>query len=196
MNLIFKHQKEAQKFNCALIIIGIIVSILAIVEDIASKKYGILLSDVILLIALCFALLYILKGHGKETAKYYKWMLYLFLISTIVSIVVNIAITPAESATSLIGTIAIALIGLVMVASVAFIPNLGKKRSLLFAAINLAMRGSIFVIVSLLMIFSTRARTTQSIEVIYRTFVLTVLSIVIYINTCYKYIDKADRNAE
>ena len=196
MNLIFKHQKEAKIFNSALCIIGIIVSILAIIDDISRASYGVLLSDILLLAALILAFMYIYKGHSKQTAGYYKGMLYLFLISTVVSIVVNIAITPAESARSLIGTIAIALIGFAMVAAVAFIPNLGKKRSLLFSTINLIMRTSIFVIVSLLMLFLPRARETQSIEVIYRTFVLTVLSIVIYINTCYKYIDKAERNAE
>ena len=196
MNLILKHQKEAKIFNSALCIIGIIVSILAIIDDISRASYGVLLSDVLLLAALILAFMYIYKGHSKQTAGYYKGMLYLFLISTVVSIVVNIAITPAESARSLIGTIAIALIGFAMVAAVAFIPNLGKKRSLLFSTINLIMRTSIFVIVSLLMLFLPRARETQSIEVIYRTFVLTVLSIAIYINTCYKYIDKAERNAE
>ncbi|MBO7698210.1 MAG: hypothetical protein J6S38_04140 [Erysipelotrichaceae bacterium] len=196
MNLIFEHQKQAQIFNSTLCIIGITVSVMAIIDDISRASYGIMISDVMLLVALILALVYIYRGHKKETAGYYKGMLYLFLISTLISIVVNIAITPAESARSLIGTTAIALIGFATVSAVAFIPNLGKKKSMLFAAINLAMRFSIFVIVSLLMLFVPRARETQSIQVIYRTFVLTVLSIVIYINTCYKYIDKAERNAE
>ena len=68
MNLIFEHQKQAQIFNSTLCIIGITVSVMAIIDDISRASYGIMISDVMLLVALILALVYIYRGHKKETA--------------------------------------------------------------------------------------------------------------------------------
>ena len=196
MNLIRKHPKGVLVFNTAMCAICIVLGILGLVENIRIGNYGVACSDAFLILSLIFALLYMAMGHNKKSAPIFKAAIYAFLISTLISIIVNVIITPAESAGSLISTVLISLIGFCLVAAVAFVPNLGEKLSLRFAAVNLIMRGLIFVIVALLMIVSPHARETQSIAVIYRTISLTVLSAIIYVNTCYKYIDKEARGTE
>ncbi len=193
MNIVRKYPKQIQIFNCILCFISIILGILAMLENIGNQNYGIALSDGLLIISLICALIYMYKGHGKDSAIYFKIVIYTFLVSTIISVIVNMVITPKESLGSLLVTTMIALIGFCMIAAVAFLENLGRKRSLALAGINLLMRFLIFVIVTLLFIFVPRARQTQSISVIYRTIVLVTLSAVIYINTCCKYIDKEER---
>ena len=120
----------------------------------------------------------------------------MFLAGTVCSIIANAMSTSADEKTSLIGTVAIAVIGSVLIAMVAFVPNLGQKKSLNFSAVNLIMRTSIFVIVTLLLIINPAAREKQGVAVIYRTLVLVTLSAVIYVNTCYKYLDKEERNTD
>ena len=194
MNLARKYPKQIQVFNSVLILISIVVSILAAIENIRKNNIGILISDLLLLGALICALVYMVKGHSKETANYFKGTIWLFLLGTIVSVIVNAITAAPDERTSLVGTVVIALIGSALIAAVAFIPNLGKKKALSFAAINLIMRTALFVIVTVLLIVNPQAREKQGIAVIYRTLVLVTLSAVIYVNTCYKYLDKEARD--
>lgn len=194
MYFVQKYPKQIQIFNSVLIIVSIICNILALLENVRNHNIGIAVSDLMLLGALVCALIYMVKGHGKQTAGYFKATICLFLLGTIASVIVNAITTAPGEKTSLIGTVVIALIGTVLIAAVAFLPNLGKKKALTFSAVNLIMRTAIFVIVAVLLAVNPQAREKQGIAVIYRTLVLVTLSAVIYINTCYKYLDKEERH--
>jgi len=194
MNLVRKYPKEIQLFNSILIAVSIVVSILSIIGNIQKGSIGMIISDTLLLGALICALIYMIKGHGKATAGYFKGVIWLFLLGTVTSVITNILTASPDEGSSLIGTVVIALFGSSLIAAVAFVPNLGQKKSLAFSGINLVMRFMIFVIVIILLIRNPQAREKQGIVVIYRTLVLVTLSAVIYINTCCKYLDKENRN--
>ncbi len=194
MNLVRKYPKEIQLFNSILIAVSIVVSIFSIIGNIQKGSIGMIISDTLLLGALICALIYMIKGHGKATAGYFKGVIWLFLLGTVTSVITNILTASPDEGSSLIGTVVIALFGSSLIAAVAFVPNLGQKKSLAFSGINLVMRFMIFVIVTILLIRNPQAREKQGIAVIYRTLVLVTLSAVIYINTCWKYLDKEKRN--
>jgi uncharacterized membrane protein YozB (DUF420 family) len=137
-----------------------------------------------------------IKGNGKETSGYFKSVIWLFLAGTCCSVIANAMTAATDEKTSLIGTVIIAVIGSGLIALVAFVPNLGKKKSLNYAAVNLIMRTAIFLIVTALLVINPTAREKQGLAVIYRTLVLVTLSAVIYVNTCYKYLDKEERNTD
>ena len=88
----------------------------------------------------------------------------------------------------------ISLFSFILVAVVAFVPNLGKQKSLLFCGANYCMREFIFVTVLLLMFFVPDGKYDRSLSMIVKPLAEAILSAVIYVNTLYKYIDKENRH--
>ncbi len=118
-------------------------------------------------------------------------MIFTFLLSILCFILFSesAGLTAAHAA-----TVVISLIGFLMVAAVAFVPNLGEKQSLTFTGIDMIMRTINFVLVTVLALVAPNMLEDPSINNIFRALSLMTLSCVIYISTCYKYLDKEERN--
>ena len=144
--------------------------------------------------ALFFAFIYLYKGSGKRAANYYKAALYLFLLSSLITIVITWMNRSQNSTFYVVASTVISLFSFILVAVVAFVPNLGKQKSLLFCGANYCMREFIFVTVLLLMFFVPDGKYDRSLSMIVKPLAEAILSAVIYVNTLYKYIDKENRH--
>ena len=194
MNLVRKNPQAVRIFNSLFCLLGEAGVLFSMYLRLQKSDLGNLIGDAVLAFALFFAFIYLYKGSGKRTAIYYKVALYLFLLSSLITVVVSILNRAQNSQGFVIGSAVVSLIGFILVAIVAFVPNLGKKRSLSLCAANYCLREFVFVIVLLLMFFIPDESYDHSLSTVIKPFAEAVLSAIVYVNTIYKYIDKEKRH--
>ena len=194
MNLVRKHPEGVRIFNSLFCLLGEAGVLFSMYLRFQKNDLGNLIGDGVLAFALFFAFIYLYKGSGKRAAIYYKSALYLFLLSSLITVVVSFMHRNRTSPSFVVASAVVALIGFILVALVAFVPNLGKKRSLYLCGANYCLREFVFVIVLLLMFFVPSGAYDRSLSVVIKPFAEAVLSAIIYINTVYKYIDKENRH--
>lgn len=82
MKLINDNLKKAGYFNAVLIVIAIVLRIISF----SVLSSSTMLDSIIFIATLVFGLLYSLNGYKKDSAKYYKAFLYLYLVSNTFSV--------------------------------------------------------------------------------------------------------------
>ena len=194
MNLVRKHPEGVRIFNALFCLLGEAGVLFSMYLRIQKNDLGNLIGDAVLAFALFFAFIYLYKGSGKRAAIYYKIALYLFLLSSLITVVVSILNRARNSISFVIGSAVVSLVGFILVAIVAFVPNLGKKKSLDLCGANYCLREFVFVTVLLLMFFVPDGRYDRSLSTVIKPFAEAVLSAIIFVNTIYKYIDKENRH--
>lgn len=194
MNLIRKHPEGARIFNAIMCLLGEFGVLFSMYLRFKKNDLGNLVGDAILAFALFFAFIYLYRGSGKKAANYYKAALYLFLLSSLITIVITWMNRSQNSTFYVVASTVISLFSFILVAVVAFVPNLGKQKSLLFCGANYCMREFIFVTVLLLMFFVPDGKYDRSLSMVVKPLAEAILSAVIYVNTLYKYIDKENRH--
>ncbi|MBQ2504787.1 MAG: hypothetical protein II526_00320, partial [Erysipelotrichaceae bacterium] len=151
MNLVRKHPDGTRIFNAVMCLLGEFGVLFSMYLRFKKNDLGNLVGDAILAFALFFAFIYLYRGSGKKAANYYKAALYLFLLSSLITIVITWMNRSQNSTFYVVASTMISLFSFILVAVVAFVPNLGKQKSLLFCGANYCMREFIFVTVLLLM---------------------------------------------
>ena len=123
MKLINDNLKKTGYFNAALIVIAIIMKLITL-KDVSTL---VKVDSIVCIIALVFGLFYSLNGYKKDAAKYYKSFMYLFFVSSVLSLLVP-SIAPLSGKTNYF-IASINVIILVLVFLLAFIKDLGVNKS-------------------------------------------------------------------
>ena len=181
MNFITKNLKQAGVFNTLLIVVGIVYDIARLFNQ--NNTYNVILIVLLQLIAYSFALSYAFKGYKKNAAKSFKLFVYAFGLSLLATIIRTIVSNDAP----VIATVN-SIIGFIPVAILAFVKDLGKKRSLSLAGVSLA--SGVFGIVYVALTAPEFARTLLT------TLSGLILSAVLFIFVIAKYRDKEARGAK
>ena len=123
MKFINDNLKKAGYFNVVLIIAAIIAKLATI------KKVSMLVNidSIVCIIALVFGLFYSLSGYKKDSAKYYKVFMYLYFVSSVLSLLVP-SIAPLSGKIDFF-IVSINVIILILVFVLAFIKDLGVNKS-------------------------------------------------------------------
>lgn len=128
MKFINENLKKAGYFNAVLIVLAIVLRLRLSAEAAIIIK----IDSIVTVIALVFGLIYALNGYKKESAKYYKGFMCLYLISSAVSIL-SPALAPLPGASNNVLTVINGII-FVLIAILAFVKDLGVNKSTTIAA--------------------------------------------------------------
>ena len=173
MKLLSDNLKKAGYFNAALIIVAILFRLYFItVFPIATK-----IDSIICIAALIFGLFYSLSGYKKDAAKYYKAFMYLYLISSIFSLVASCD----GNVLSIIANVIILVSAFIL----SFVKDLGEKKSDGLALVILAIS-----------IFKLCIVTTKTIPHISVAFANLMLACILCVFVAAKYADKKSRGAK
>lgn len=172
MKFINDNLKKAGYFNAALIIIAIVFRLYFI----GIFPTAIKIDSIICTIALIFGLFYSFNGYKKDAAKYYKGFMYLYIISSLFSLVASIL-----GDGNLLVIVANTIV-LVLVSMLAFVKDFGETKS----------NGAALVILAI-SIFKLCLVATKTIPHISVAFANLILACILCVFVSAKYADKETR---
>lgn len=133
MKLINDNLKKAGYFNTILIIGAIGVKVYSLTKVNTFVK----IDSIVCIFALVFGLIYSLNGYKKDVAKYYKIFMYLYLVSSVLSLMAPLVEPILTTINIFVVTINVAL--LILVFALAFIKDLGVNKSTNIAMVILLL---------------------------------------------------------
>lgn len=184
MKLINNNLKTVGYINVVLIVIAIILRLIAI-----TVVPTIIKIDAILCIAaLACGLIYALNGYKKDAAKYYKTFMYLYLISSVLSLGTSLSLAIADLGNFGILMIISNIIITISIFVLAFVKDFGEKKSNILSLLVLSLN-----ILKLLSDISIKGITTP---IISAGFGNLILACILCVFVSAKYADKASRGAK
>lgn len=155
MKLINDNLRKAGYFNAVLIVIAIVLRTISFSSIPTLGK----VDSILCIVSLLFGLIYALNGYKKDASKYYKAFMYLYLLSAVITLILAFSVATIELGDYGILVIIANVVILISIFVLAFIKDLGEKKSnnlaiLVFALnifkllFNTAIKGTIMPILS------------------------------------------------
>lgn len=129
MKVVNDNLKKAGYLNAVLIVIAIVLRLVSI----GSVPTVVQIDSALCIIALIFGLFYSLSGYKKDSAKYYRAFMYLYLVSSIVSLLAPLLVTSNTFITVINAIIVI------LVLVLAFAKDIGVDNSTYFSLLILLL---------------------------------------------------------
>ena len=184
MKLLSNNLKKAGYFNAALIVIAIVLRLISIVVVPTIIK----IDAVLCIAALVYGFLYALNGYKKDVAKYYKSFMYLYLISSVLSLGTSLSLAIADLGNFGILMIVSNIIIVISIFVLAFVKDFGEKKSNTLSLLVLSLN-----VFKLLSDISIKGITTP---IISAGFGNLILACVLCVFVAAKYADKKSRGAK
>ena len=181
MKLINDNLKKAGYFNAVLIVIALVLRLATFVSIPTLGK----IESIICIVALIYGLIYSLNGYKKDASKYYKIFMYLYLLSTVITLILTFFVAINELRKYGVLVIIANVIILMSLAILAFAKDLGEKKSNGLALAVLAIS-----------IFKLCFVSTKTISHISIAFDNLMLACILCVFVSAKYADKASRGAK
>lgn len=184
MKLINDNLKKAGIISSILIVVAIVLRLIAITAVPTIIKIDALLC----IVALLCGLLYTLNGYKKSVANYYKAFMYLYSISSILSLGSSLSFAIADLGKFGIIMIITNAVILISVLVLAFAKDFGEKKSSILSLLVLSLN-----VFKLLSDISIKGLTTPIISAGFGNLILACVSCV-FVSA--KYVDKASRGTK
>ena len=125
MKLINDNLKKTGYFNAVLIVIALVLRLVTFVSIPTLGK----IESIICIVALLYGLIYSLNGYKKDASKYYKTFMYLYLLSTVITLILTFFVAINELRKYGILVIIANVVILLSLTILAFAKDLGEKKS-------------------------------------------------------------------
>ena len=181
MKFINNNLKTVGYINAVLIIFALVLRLVSFASIPTFGK----VESIICIIALIFGLIYSLNGYKKDASKYYKAFMYLYLLSTVITLILSLFVAINELRKYGILVVIANVVILISETILAFAKDLGEKKSNGLALAILAIS-----------IFKLCFVTTKTISHISIAFDNLILAIILCVFVSAKYADKASRGAK